>query len=280
MSQPPPTLSSEPQRPLIGPAESQASSLSVAGPQPQSHRALSEGQQIAVHRNLLALIDYTGWPMVQNNGQRKFGPPQNWKGPPPGRGCEVFVGRIPRDMFEHDLFPILERAGRLYQIRLMMDFSGTNRGYGFVQYASREEAERAVAMLDGYEVRPGRPLGVVKSVDNRRLFVGGLPKDKTREDVLQELSKLVSGITDVILYSSVVDKTKNRGFAFVEFESHRVAAIARRRLIPGNVVLWDHELAVDWAEPEPEVPSEVMAKVRPQGRKRVKAAVLIIINYS
>lgn len=71
----------------------------------------------------------------------------------------------------------------------------------------------------------------------------------------------VSGIVNVILYSSVVDKTKNRGFAFVEFESHRVAAIARRKMIPGGVVLWDHELAVDWAEPEPEVAEDIMSRV-------------------
>lgn len=38
---------------------------------------------------------------------------------------------------------------------------------------------------------------------------------------------------DVIVYPSATDKTKNRGFAFVEYESHKAAAMARRKLIPG-----------------------------------------------
>ena len=32
---------------------------------------------------LLALMDRTGYPVVQENGQRKYGPPPGWVGPPP-----------------------------------------------------------------------------------------------------------------------------------------------------------------------------------------------------
>ncbi len=54
---------------------------------------------------------------------------------------------------------------------------------------------------------------------------------------------------------------KNRGFAFVEYESHSVAAMAQRKLIPGRIQLWGHTIAVDWAEPEQEVDDEVISKV-------------------
>lgn len=50
-------------------------------------------------------------------------------------------------------------------------------------------------------------------------------------------------------------------FAFVEYDSHRAAAMARRKLMNGHVYLWGHQLAVDWAEPELEVDEEIMAKV-------------------
>ena len=66
---------------------------------------------------------------------------------------------------------------------------------------------------------------------------------------------------DAIVYPSVADKTKNRGFAFVEFESHRSAAMARRKLLPGRFQLFGQPIAVDWAEPEPEVDEDVMSKV-------------------
>lgn len=82
--------------------------------------------------------------------------------------------------------------------------------------------------------RNGRLLGVCASVDNCRLFVGGIPKTKKREEILSEMRKVTEGVMDVIVYPSAADKSKNRGFAFVEYESHRAAAMARRKLLPGR----------------------------------------------
>lgn len=49
------------------------------------------------------------------------------------------------------------------------------------------------------------------------------------------MRKVTDGVIDVIVYPSAADKAKNRGFAFVEYGSHRAAAMARRKLLPGNV---------------------------------------------
>ncbi|CAH2075081.1 unnamed protein product, partial [Iphiclides podalirius] len=211
---------------------------------------------------LLDLMQKTGYPIAQQNGQRKFGPPPNWTGPPPPKGCEVFVGKLPREIFEDELVPIFSKVGKIYEMRLMMDFSGSNRGYAFVTYCTKSEASTAVKQLNGYEIRARRHIGVVKSVDNCRLFVGGIPKTKTKSDILDELSKRVSGIVDVILYNNCYDKRLNRGFAFVEFTCHRAAAMARRTLIPGCVKLWDQEVMVDWAEPEPDIDDDQMKRVK------------------
>ncbi|XP_028165828.1 probable RNA-binding protein 46 [Ostrinia furnacalis] len=211
---------------------------------------------------LLDLMQKTGYPIVQHNGQRKYGPPPDWVGSPPQKGCEVFVGKLPREIFEDELVPIFSKVGKIYEMRLMMDFSGSNRGYAFVTYTNRVDAFKAVKELNGYEIRAGRHIGVVKSVDNCRLFVGGIPKTKTKEEVLEELSKRVAGIVDVILYKNCFDRRLNRGFAFVEFTSHRAAAMARRALIPGCVKIWDQEVMVDWAEPEPDIDDEQMKKVK------------------
>ncbi|XP_063042682.1 probable RNA-binding protein 46 [Engraulis encrasicolus] len=212
---------------------------------------------------LLALLEKTGYSMVQENGQRKFGgPPPGWEGPPPPRGCEVFVGKIPRDMYEDELVPVFERAGRIYEFRLMMEFSGENRGYAFVMYTTREAAQRAIQLLDNHEIRPGKFIGVCVSLDNCRLFIGSIPKDKRKEEIQEEMTKVTEGVVDVIVYPSATDKTKNRGFAFVEYESHKAAAMARRKLIPGTFQLWGHTIQVDWAEPERDVDEETMQRVR------------------
>ncbi|XP_073432505.1 probable RNA-binding protein 46 isoform X2 [Dendrobates tinctorius] len=212
---------------------------------------------------LLALMEKTGYNMVQENGQRKFGgPPPGWEGPPPPRGCEVFVGKIPRDMYEDELVPVFERAGKIYEFRLMMEFSGENRGYAFVMYTNRDEALLAIRMLNNYEIRRGKFIGVCVSLDNCRLFIGAIPKEKQKEEILEEMKKVAEGVVDVIVYPSATDKTKNRGFAFVEFESHRAAAMARRKLIPGTLQLWGQTIQVDWADPEKEVDEETMQRVK------------------
>ncbi|XP_027138782.1 RNA-binding protein 47 isoform X5 [Larimichthys crocea] len=211
---------------------------------------------------LVALMERTGYGMVQENGQRKYGPPPGWNGASPPRGCEIFVGKIPRDVYEDELVPVFESVGRIYEMRLMMDFDGKNRGYAFVMYTEKHEAKRAVRELNNYEVRPGRLLGVCSSVDNCRLFIGGIPKTKKREEILEEVSKVTEGVLDVIVYASAADKMKNRGFAFVEYESHRAAAMARRKLMPGRIQLWGHQIAVDWAEPEIDVDEDVMETVK------------------
>lgn len=189
---------------------------------------------------LMSLMERTGYRMIQENGQRKYGPPPGWEGPAPQRGCEIFVGKIPRDVYEDELVPVFESVGRIYEMRLMMDFDGKNRGYAFVMYTQKNEAKRAVRELNNYEVRPGRLLGVCGSVDNCRLFIGGIPKTKKREEILEEVSKVTEGVLDVIVYASAADKMKNRGFAFVEYESHRAAAMARRKLMPGRIQVQTH----------------------------------------
>ncbi|CAF1907394.1 unnamed protein product [Rotaria magnacalcarata] len=227
---------------------------------------LSPSNIIGTHPNeiITSINPDNGYPVRQENGQRKTGPPPDWPTTrqPPGRGCEVFVGKLPRDCFESELFPLFERCGPIYEMRLMMDFSGCNRGYAFVTYTNRDDAKRCVKELNNYEMRSNHLIGVCQSVDNCRLFVGGIPKTKKREEILEEMCKVTEGVVDVIVYPSANDKTKNRGFAFVEYESHRSAAMARRKLLPGNIQLWGQQIAVDWAEPENQVDEDIMANVR------------------
>ncbi|XP_051883720.1 APOBEC1 complementation factor isoform X4 [Pristis pectinata] len=213
--------------------------------------------------SLRTLIQRTGYSLVQENGQRKYGgPPPGWEGPSPERGCEIFIGKLPRDLYEDELVPVLEKIGKIYELRMMMDFNGNNRGYAFVLFTNRQEAKNAIKQLNNYEIRNGRLLGVCASVDNCRLFVGGIPKTKRRDEILAEMKKVTEGVVDVIVYPSAADKTKNRGFAFVEYDSHRAAAMARRKLLPGRIQLWGHPIAVDWAEPEVEVDEETMSSVK------------------
>lgn len=70
----------------------------------------------------------------------------------------------------------------------------------------------------------GRRIGVTSSVDNCRLFVGGIPKDKTDQDIFQELGRVTDNLVKVFARpwkSQSLLGDGNRGFAFAEYASHR-----------------------------------------------------------
>ena len=47
--------------------------------------------------------------------------------------------------------------------------------------------KKAVLTLNNYQIRKGRYLGVVLSVDNDRLFIGGVPREMTKDELRTEI---------------------------------------------------------------------------------------------
>lgn len=47
----------------------------------------------------------------------------------------------------------------------------------------------------------------------------------------------------------------------MEYEDHKTAAQARRRLMSGKVKVWGNVVTVEWADPIEDPDPEVMAKV-------------------
>jgi heterogeneous nuclear ribonucleoprotein R len=221
-------------------------------------------QQGPDEEKIRAILERTGYTLDVTTGQRKYGgPPPNWDGSPPGNGCEVFCGKIPKDMYEDELIPHFEKCGRIWDLRLMMDpMSGLNRGYAFITFTTRDEALEAVKQLNTLEIVSGKTLKVNVSVPNTRLFVGNIPKSKSKEDIINEFDKLSAGLVEVIIYSSPDDKKKNRGFCFLEYESHKAASLAKRRLGTGRIKVWSCDIIVDWADPQEEPDQDTMSRVK------------------
>ncbi|KAL0967300.1 hypothetical protein UPYG_G00250470 [Umbra pygmaea] len=213
-----------------------------------------------------ALLDRTGYTLDVTTGQRKYGgpPPESvYSGVQPTMGTEIFVGKIPRDLFEDELVPLFEKAGPIWDLRLMMDpLSGMNRGYAFITFCTKEAATDAVHLCNNHEIRPGKHIGVCVSVANNKLFIGSIPKNKTKEQIVEEFAKVTEGLHDVTLYHQPDDKKKNRGFCFLEYDDHKAAAQARRRLVSGKVKVWGNVVNVEWADPIEDPDPDVMAKVK------------------
>ena len=115
---------------------------------------------------------------------------------------EVYVSRIPRDCLEDELIPLFEKIGEIQEFRLMLDHNrvGSTRGYAFCVYASESSARTAIVELDGHQLRPCRMISVTRSQDNRRLYLGGLPRYVHSEEIFSKLSKLCENVSRLSVF--------------------------------------------------------------------------------
>lgn len=216
---------------------------------------------------LKEILTRTGYSHTVSATLRKYGgPPPNWTGPKPGPGTEVFLGRLPQDVFEDDLIPVFEGVGRIYELRVIVDNEGYNRGYGFVTYCDKDTAKEAVKKLNRHEIKANRRMVVKLSVQFNRLYIGGVPKSKSKDDIYNAFSNEVDNLKAVILQdppSGASGDLKNRGFCFLEFDSYFEAAAARKRLMNGKqkISAWDNfgRFIVDWAIPLENPDEDVVA---------------------
>ncbi|CAD1475401.1 unnamed protein product, partial [Heterotrigona itama] len=202
-------------------------------------------EQMETDLKLLKFLTDNQLTLTQVNGQRKLGPPPGWTGPPPGPKCEIFVGSIPRNYYEPDIVHIFGTVGTIYELRLMMEFSGTNRGYCFIMYTTEEEAARAVKELHHYEIYPGKRLGVVPSANNCRLCINRLPRNLDSKSIIKRIYEMTDDVDKVAVYRN------SNGclcYVLVSYKTHRSAAMARKILVPESMSLFKNcEVNIEWA---------------------------------
>lgn len=143
-------------------------------------------RQLETHKNILKLLREHNLVSTQINGQRILSiQPTRWSGPTPGIECEIFVGRIPKTIYEDTLYPLFKAVGEIYQIRLMVDMAETTRGYCFIMYTNPKDAIHAITSLDEYEILPGRKIRVLATINKCKLYIGPLPWHIASEEVVK-----------------------------------------------------------------------------------------------
>jgi len=88
---------------------------------------------------------------------------------------KLYVGNISFNTSNQDLIDMFSEAGTVQSANIIEDReTGRSRGFGFVEMASKEEAQAAIAALNGKEV-DGRELKVneAKPREDRGGFGGG-----------------------------------------------------------------------------------------------------------
>ncbi len=75
-------------------------------------------------------------------------------------GKKLYVGNLPNGTSDNDLQKFFEPHGTVQSAQVIMDRdTGRSKGFGFVEMNSGEEAQAAIAALNGKEVN-GRALTV------------------------------------------------------------------------------------------------------------------------
>ena len=75
-------------------------------------------------------------------------------------GRKLYVGNLPYQTGETELTELFSRAGTVESARIMRDMAtGRARGFGFVEMATDEEAQRAITELNEFKME-GRALVV------------------------------------------------------------------------------------------------------------------------
>ncbi|XP_074530302.1 dead end protein 1 isoform X3 [Halichoeres trimaculatus] len=213
-------------------------------------RSLQQEQVRRMGLNIQKVLELEMWlsstntKLTQVNGQRKYGgPPAVWDGPLPGAHCEVFISQIPRNAYEDQLIPLFSSIGPLWEFRLMMNFSGQNRGFAYAKYGSPAVAADAIRLLHGYMLESNHRISVRHSTEKRHLCIGDLPATTKQEDLQRVLGGLVDGVERVSLKTGPgIDGVS----AIVAFSSHHVASMAKKVLVEAFKRQFSLSISIKW----------------------------------
>ncbi|NXS35994.1 DND1 protein, partial [Pomatostomus ruficeps] len=212
-------------------------------------QAWTNGINKASKMALLAWEKETGIKLVQINGQRRYGgPPPGWNSGPPPAGTEVYIARLPQDVYENTLIPLFESVGRLYEFRLMMTFSGLNRGFAYARYGSPRDARSAIAAFHRFPMREGCAIVVCQSMQKHELVMQGLATSVSQRELEAMLQAVTEGILSVTLHTSPGQRQAR--LAVLRYRSHEAAALAKKALLEGNLRLRGAGMRVDWLDPQ------------------------------
>ncbi|XP_047972981.1 nucleolin 1-like isoform X2 [Salvia hispanica] len=153
----------------------------------------------------------------------------------------LYVGNLSFSVEQEDLENFFKAAGEVVHIRFAMNSDETFKGYGYVEFASAEAAEKALHELNGKELLRRRVrLDFLKergsvtryngcqgtesfqkggNAQGRTVFVRGFSKSKCQHEIMKSLEEHFSSCGEVSKVSVPKDQDGcARGIAYIEFK--------------------------------------------------------------
>uniref|UniRef100_A0A1I8GS25 ELAV-like protein n=1 Tax=Macrostomum lignano TaxID=282301 RepID=A0A1I8GS25_9PLAT len=146
----------------------------------------------------------------------------------------IIVNYLPQNMTQDEVRALFAGIGEVQSCKLVRNkCTGQSLGYGFVNFAQARDASRAIASLNGLrlhnktiKVSAARPS--CESIKGANLYICGLPKSMTQQDLVQLFSQCGKIITSRILHDSSTGLSK--GVGFIRFDQRSEAELAISQL--------------------------------------------------
>ncbi|CAN6441813.1 unnamed protein product [Victoria cruziana] len=137
--------------------------------------------------------------------------------------ANLFVKNLSDKVDHNGLNEMFAKYGNILSCKVAMGENGKSRGFGFVQFEKLEDADNAVANMNGTIVGD-KPLYVGKFVRKnervvpnensfRNLYVKNLDQDVVNEDMLKEKFSEIGDVSSCVMMRD--DQGKPRGFGFI-----------------------------------------------------------------
>mmetsp|Transcript_108695 Transcript_108695/g.306309 ORF Transcript_108695/g.306309 Transcript_108695/m.306309 type:complete len:338 (+) Transcript_108695:44-1057(+) len=178
---------------------------------------------------------------------------------------DVYLGNIPFEVSEDQINElIVSKTGNPDKtIKLIKDrATGKSRGFGYLKFSNRSEADEAVVALSGIEI-DGRELNIGHAGDksNKKkvvpprdssLFVGNIGFDVTEQQMMDLCNDLLEGVSPLRIRLATDRETgQMRGFGHIDFANADEASRAVTML--NGASLGGRDLRVDIARPRGEL---------------------------
>ncbi|XP_015695967.1 28 kDa ribonucleoprotein, chloroplastic-like [Oryza brachyantha] len=149
----------------------------------------------------------------------------------PPEEAKVYVGNLPYDVDSEGLAQLFDQAGVVEVAEVIYNReTGQSRGFGFVTMSTVEEADKAIEMLNRYDIS-GRLLNVNRASPRGsrverpprqfapafRAYVGNLPWQVDDSRLLQLFSEHGEVVNAQVVYDR--ESGRSRGFGFVSMAS-------------------------------------------------------------
>ena len=142
----------------------------------------------------------------------------------------IFIKNLDKSVDTRALHDTFSQFGNIVSCKISIGDDNESRGYGFVQYQTKEEADKAIEKVNGNKIMDRevtvahwKPQSERDSAKFSNLFIKNFEKTVTDEQFEQALSKFGNVLSSKVARD---ENGESKGFGFCQFETHEQAQAA------------------------------------------------------